>query len=73
MEDDNPQGETVVGEYSSSSSFGTDIVGHNHPYVSAPGVLVISALNHFDPFYSPGGFSEEVLARDDGGFSWAPH
>lgn len=70
VEDDNPQGETVVGEYSSFSSYGTDMAGHNHPYVSAPGTLVISALNHFDPFYSPDGSSEDVMTRNDDGFSW---
>lgn len=73
VEDDNPKGETVVGEYSSFSSFGTDIAGHNHPYVSAPGTLVISALNHFDSDYSPDGFFyNEVKAKDDDGFLWGP-
>ena len=71
VEEDDPQGETVVGTYSSFSSYGTDIAGHDHPYVSAPGTLVISALNHSDPTYSPDSFLyDDVMAKDDDGFVW---
>ena len=71
VEDDNPTGKDVVGSYSSFSSYGTDLVGHNHPYVSAPGTLVISALNHYDPTYSRERYGyEEVVMEDDNGFMW---
>ena len=71
IEDDNPTGKDVVGGYSSFSSYGTDIAGHNHPFVSAPGTLIISALNHFDPSYSPEDFGfDDVMVKDADGFIW---
>ena len=79
IEDDNPTGKDVVGAYSSFSSYGTDIAGHNHPYVSAPGTLVISALSHFDPNYSLERYEDddddddvdvEVVVKDADGFIW---
>ena len=71
IEDDNPTGKNVVGEYSCFSSYGTDIAGHTHPYVSAPGTQVISALNHFDSVYSPERYGyEEVTVKDADGFLW---
>ena len=60
-----------VGAYSPFSSYGTDLGGHDHPFVSAPGSLIISALNHNDPEYGEFGDSEsDVVAMDDDGFTW---
>ena len=71
IEDDNPSGKDDVGRYSSFSSYGIDIAGHHHPYVSAPGTLVISALNHFDLTYSPDKYGyDDVAAKDADGFVW---
>ena len=37
------------GEYSMFSSYGTDLAGHKHPSVCAPGSNVVAAINSFDP------------------------
>ena len=37
------------GGISSFSSYGTDLAGHKHPDVCAPGENVVAALNSFDP------------------------
>lgn len=72
VDDDNPYVKEVAGQYSSFSSYGTDIAGHDHPYISAPGSMIISAVNHFDPYFVPGGVLYEfVVAKDDDNFSWA--
>ena len=60
---------TEAGAYSPFSSYGTDIAGHDHPYVSTPGSQIISALNHFDEEYYPEK-SEDVAAMDENGYTW---
>ena len=71
IEDDNVTGKDDVGGYSCFSSYGTDIAGHNHPYVSAPGTLIISALSHFDLTYSPERYGyDNVLVKNADGFIW---
>ena len=60
-----------VSSFSPFSSYGTDLAGHNHPFASTPGTLIISALNHHDPTYSdegPGG--KYVTNKDTNGFTW---
>ena len=60
-----------VGHFSPFSSYGTDLAGHNHPFVSTPGSLIISALNHFDPTSAPDGpKASDVVAQDANGFTW---
>lgn len=60
---------TVVGDYSPFSSYGIDNAGHDHPYVSAPGSQIISALNHFDAEYFPEN-NESVTMQDANGYTW---
>ena len=53
------------------SSYGTDLAGHNHPFVSTPGSLIISALNHYDSRYSlEGSQGKKLVAQDANGFTW---
>ena len=59
-----------VGYYSPFSSYGVDIAGHSHPYVSTPGSMIIAAANHFDSAYDPAS-SGDVVAKDSNGFAWA--
>lgn len=60
-----------VGSFSPFSSYGTDLAGHNHPFASTPGSLIISALNHADPTFSPEGQGgKNVVAKDANGYSW---
>ena len=71
VEESNPRETRDVGRYSSFSSYGTDNAGHVHPYVTAPGNLIVSALNHFDPTYSPEKFGyNDLVAKDTDGFTW---
>ena len=71
VEDDNPTGKDDVGGYSCFSSYGTDIAGHDHPFVSAPGTLIISALNHFNSTYSSEEYGlDDVMVKDADGFLW---
>ena len=49
----------VVGDIAKFSSYGTDLAGHKHPDVCAPGVSVYSALNSFFMFDYP------VVAKND--------
>ena len=42
------------------SSFGTDVKGANHPYITAPGHVVISSLNGYDSYNSQYGTSYSV-------------
>ena len=50
---------------------GTDLTGHNHPFVSTPGTLIISALNHYDPIHFPeGARGKNVVAKDADGYTW---
>ena len=59
-----------VGSYSPFSSYGTDIAGHDHPFVSTPGSMIISAVNHYDPEYDPE-TNGDVVTKDAEGFTWA--
>jgi len=71
VDDDSPDVKEVLGQYSSFSSYGTDIVGHDHPYISAPGSLIISALSQYDPYFVPEGVRyDDVVAKDANGFAW---
>ena len=75
----NIQGETVdewalpegasAGAYSMFSSYGIDLAGYSHPFVSTPGSSVVSAVNHYDPSYQPE--TEDVVAQDANGYLWA--
>ena len=75
----NIQGETVdewalpegasAGAYSYFSSYGIDLAGYSHPFVSTPGSSVVSAVNHYDPSYQPE--TEDVVAQDANGYLWA--
>ena len=56
-----------VNKYSEFSSYGTDMAGHNHPFISAPGTLVVSALNSFD---ESGEFDDAIVKMDEDFFSW---
>ena len=38
-----------VGDVAFFSSYGTDLAGHKHPDVCAPGTDIVAALNSFDP------------------------
>ena len=63
---DNP-----VGCYAYFSSYGTDIAGHDHPFISAPGVIVISALSSYDnPIDPVNGLY--VATYDENGYCWGP-
>jgi subtilisin family serine protease len=42
------------------SSYGTDVNGDNHPYITAPGNVVISSLNGYDSYNSQYGTSYSV-------------
>ena len=42
------------------SSYGTDIKGDNHPFITAPGHVVISSLNGYDSYNSQYGTSYSV-------------
>ena len=42
------------------SSFGTDVKGDNHPFITAPGYVVISSLNGYDSYNSQYGTSYSV-------------
>ena len=42
------------------SSFGTDVKGDNHPFITAPGHVVISSLNGYDSYNSQYGTSYSV-------------
>ncbi len=42
------------------SSFGTDVKGDNHPFITAPGHVVISSLNGYDSYSSQYGTSYSV-------------
>ena len=57
-----------VGSYAPFSSYGTDLLGNDHPFVSTPGVRVVSALNHHDPTYGLT-TGTDVVAMN-AGFSW---
>ena len=60
-----------VDSFSPFSSYGTDLAGHNHPFASTPGSLIISALNHYDPTYSLEGLGgKNVVAMDANGYTW---
>ena len=60
-----------AGSFSPFSSYGTDLAGHNHPFVSTPGSLIISAVNHYDPSFSlEGAQGERVVAMDANGYAW---
>ena len=75
----NIQGETIEdwtlpeggspGTYTYFSSYGIDLAGYSHPFVSTPGSSIISAVNHFDPSYLPK--TEDVVAQDADGYLWA--
>ena len=58
-----------VGTYSYFSSYGTDLAGYSHPFVSTPGSSIVSAVSHYDA----NSFSELVylVAQDDDGYPWA--
>ena len=64
------------GMYSPFSSYGTDLAGHTEPFISAPGNMILSAVNSNDgdfvqtndagePEYSP-----YVVGAVDGGYCW---
>lgn len=38
----------TIGNYCSFTSYGTDLAGHSHPFVCAPGYFVNAAYNSFD-------------------------
>ena len=38
----------VIGDYAYFTSYGTDLAGHKHPNVCAPGFSVLAGLNSFD-------------------------
>jgi hypothetical protein len=60
-----------TGSYSPFSSYGTDLAGHNHPFVSTPGSLIISAVNHYDPTFSlEGAQSNRVVEMAPNGYAW---
>lgn len=60
-----------VGSFSPFSSYGTDLNGHNHPFASTPGSLIISALNHHNPtYFDEGPGAKNVTAKDANGFTW---
>ena len=75
----NIQGETVdewalpegasAGTYSIFSSYGIDLAGYSHPFVSTPGSSVVSAVSHYDSSYQPE--TEDVVAQDADGYLWA--
>ena len=58
-----------LGRYSEFSSYGIDIKGHHHPFISTPGSLIVSASNHYDETYSLEN-STDVVAADDNGYTW---
>ena len=64
------------GVYSPFSSYGTDLAGHTEPFISAPGNMIVAAVNSNDgdyvqtndagePEYSP-----YVVGAVDGGYCW---
>lgn len=59
-----------LGYYSPFSSYGVDMAGHHHPFVSTPGSMIIAASNHFDPRYNPE-TADDVAAKDANGYAWA--
>ena len=60
-----------TGSYSPFSSYGTDLAGHNHPFVSTPGSLIISAVNHYDPNFSlEGARGNRVVEMAPNGYAW---
>lgn len=66
-----PEGGSA-GSYTYFSSYGIDLAGYSHPFVSTPGSSIISAVNHFDTSYQPGQPDmEDVVAQDADGYLWA--
>lgn len=66
-----PEGGSA-GTYTYFSSYGIDLAGYSHPFVSTPGSSIISAVNHFDTCYQPGQPDmEDVVAQDADGYLWA--
>jgi len=66
-----PEGGSA-GSYTYFSSYGTDLAGYSHPFVSTPGSSIISAVSHFDTCYQPGQPDmEDVVAQDADGYLWA--
>lgn len=60
-----------VGSFSPFSSHGTDVAGNSYPYVSAPGTLIISAVNRNDILsYSEPETNDDVVVKDENGFIW---
>ena len=65
------------GAYSSFSSYGTDLAGHTEPFISAPGNMIVSAVNsNDDNFITPGDnympdYSPYVVGAMDGYYCWA--
>ena len=65
------------GAYSSFSSYGTDLAGHTEPFISAPGNMIVSAVNsNDDNFIQPGAdympdYSPYVVGAVDGYYCWA--
>lgn len=57
-----------VGKYTSFSSFGTDFAGHEHPFVTAPGNTIASAVSSFDSYYRSS--KSVVVAKDENGYQW---
>ena len=45
----------TLGSHLSYSSYGTDMNGTAHPFISAPGSMVVSSFNTYSPFSSKGG------------------
>lgn len=66
------------GEYSMFSSYGTDLAGHKHPSVCAPGSNVVAAINSFDPevetlpIYERKGYKDQFVGQSQSrDYFWA--
>ena len=57
-----------AGKYTVFSSFGPDLAGHQHPFISAPGSTIASALSSFDSYYKSD--KRYVVAKDENGYQW---
>ena len=66
----------ALGAYSDFTSYGTDLAGHTAPFISAPGSMIISAVNSYDETYIKTDedkvpkYSSEVVGAVDGRYCW---
>ena len=66
----------ALGAYSDFSSYGTDLAGHTAPFISAPGSMIISAVNSNDDNFiqtnedNEPEYSSDVVGAMDGRYCW---